>query len=74
MNLARPEGIKLEVKDSTYKKLGKFLEDMAKHKFIEFKHNKEKKGGQQGAVISKILYDNEEFRDYESTIPKMNTK
>ena len=34
MLLARPEGIKLDVKDSSYKKLGKFYDDMAKHKFI----------------------------------------
>ena len=34
MLLARPEGVKLEVKDSTYKKLGKFYDDMAKQKFI----------------------------------------
>jgi translation initiation factor 2D len=37
MVLARPEGVKLEIKDSTYKKLGKFYEEMAKAKFIDFK-------------------------------------
>lgn len=57
MLLARPEGIKLEIKDSSYKKLGKFYEDMSKQKFIEFKHAKDKKG-QQGATINKILWEN----------------
>lgn len=55
MLLARPEGIKLEVKDSSYKKLGKFYDDMAKQKFIEFKQNKDKKG-QQGSTINKIYW------------------
>ena len=58
MLLARPEGVKLEIKDSTYKKLGKFYEDMSKQKFIEFKHAKDKKG-QQGATINKIFYENQ---------------
>jgi len=34
MLLARPEGIKLEIKETTYKKIGKFFEDMAKKKII----------------------------------------
>lgn len=34
MLLARPEGVKLEIKDSSYKKLGKFYEEMVKQKFI----------------------------------------
>lgn len=57
MLLARPEGVKLEVKDSSYKKLGKFYEEMSKQKFIEFKHSKDKKG-QQGATINKIFWEN----------------
>ena len=59
MLLARPEGVKLEIKDSSYKKLGKFYEEMSKQKLIEFKHPKDKKG-QQGATITKIIWDNEE--------------
>jgi hypothetical protein len=55
MILARPEGVKLEIKDTTYKKLGKFYEEMAKKKFIEFKPAKEKKG-QQGSTITKIFW------------------
>ena len=58
MLLSRPEGVTLEIKDSTYKKIGKFYEDMAKQKFIEFKHAKDKKS--QGPAIYKIFYDNEE--------------
>jgi len=34
MLLARPPGVKLEIKDTSYKKLGKFYEEMAKHKYI----------------------------------------
>ena len=59
MLLARPEGVKLEIKDSSYKKLGKFYEEMSKQKFIEFKHPKDKKG-QQGATIARIIWDTEE--------------
>lgn len=70
MLLARPEGVKLEIKDSSYKKLGKFYEEMAKQKFIEFKHTKDKKG-QQGPTINKILYDNEELKSYIPTVKKM---
>ena len=55
MVLARPEGVKLEIKDSTYKKLGKFYEEMGKAKFIDFKPAKEKKG-QQGSTITKIYW------------------
>lgn len=73
MLLARPEGVKLEIKDSSYKKLGKFYDEMSKQKFIEFKHAKDKKG-QQGATISKILYENEELRNYEPTIYKLGDK
>jgi hypothetical protein len=58
MVLARPEGVVLEVKDSSYKKLGKFYEEMAKQKIIEFKPAKEKKG-QSGSTITKVLWDNE---------------
>lgn len=58
MLLARPPGVKLEIKDTSYKKLGKFYEEMSKQKFIEFKHNKDKKG-QPGASIVKIFWDNE---------------
>lgn len=56
MVLARPEGIKLDVKESSYKRLGIFYEEMAKQKFIEFKAAKEKKG-QQGSTITKILWN-----------------
>ena len=55
MVLARPEGVKLEIKDTTYKKLGKFYEEMAKEKLIELKPAKEKKG-QQGSTITKIFW------------------
>lgn len=34
MLLARPEGVKLDIKESTYKKIGKFFEEMAKKKII----------------------------------------
>jgi hypothetical protein len=37
MIMARPEGVKLDIKDSSFKKLGKFYEEMAKLKIIEFK-------------------------------------
>lgn len=57
MLLARPPGVKLEIKDTSYKKLGKFYEQMSKQKFIEFKHSKDKKG-QQNSTIAKILWDN----------------
>ena len=73
MLLARPEGVKLEVKDSSYKKLGKFYDEMAKQKFIEFKHSKDKKG-QQGATINKIFWDNKELSNYEPTILRMGDK
>ena len=73
MLLARPEGVKLEIKDSTYKKLGKFYEDMSKQKFIEFKHAKDKKG-QQGATINKIFYENQQLTNYEPTVYKLGDK
>lgn len=46
---------------------------MAKQKIIEFKHLKQKKG-QQGATINKILWDNNELKNYEPTILKMQKK
>lgn len=46
---------------------------MSKLKFIEFKHNKDKKG-QQGSSIVKILWQNDELKNYEPTILKMNEK
>jgi hypothetical protein len=55
MVLARSEGVKLEIKDTTFKKLGKFYEEMAKQKIIDFKPAKEKKG-QQGSTITKIYW------------------
>ena len=55
MVFARSNEVPLSIKDSNFKKLGKFYEEMAKSKFIEFKPVKEKKG-QQGSTISKILW------------------
>lgn len=46
---------------------------MAKQKFIQFKHNKDKKG-QPGASIAKILWDNDELKNYEPTILRMSEK
>lgn len=71
MLLARPPGVKLQIKDTSYKKLGKFYEEMSKQKFIQFKHNKDKKG-QPGASIVKIFWDNEELKNYEPTLLRMN--
>lgn len=73
MVLARPEGVKLEIKDTNFKKLGKFYEEMAKKKIIEFKPAKEKKG-QQGSTITKIIWENEELKNYFPTIKKMGEK
>jgi hypothetical protein len=46
---------------------------MAKKKFIEFKPAKEKKG-QQGSTITKIIWENEELKNYFPTIKKMGDK
>lgn len=73
MLLARSEGVKLDVKDSSFKKLGKFYEEMAKKKFIQFKPAKEKKG-QQGSTITKIFWECEELKNYIPTIKKMGEK
>ena len=73
MLLARPEGVKLDIKQSSYKKLGKFYEQMAKQKFIQFKHGKEKKG-QQGSTISRIMYENEQLKNFVPTIQRMGQK
>ncbi len=54
-----PADVKLDIKESTYKKLGKFFEDMVKRKVIETKQLKEKKGQQGGTQIAKINWDNE---------------
>ena len=70
MLLARPEGVKLDIKESSYKKLGKFYDEMAKQKLIEFKQGKEKKG-QQGSTITKIFYDNEDLKNFIPTIMRM---
>ena len=55
MVFARTDETQLSIKDSSFKKLGNFYEDMAKQKFIEFKPAKEKKG-QQGSTINKIMW------------------
>lgn len=57
MVLARTDDVKLEIKDTSFKKLGKFYEEMSKSKLIEFKPAKEKKG-QQGSTITKIFWEN----------------
>lgn len=46
---------------------------MAKQKFIEFKPAKEKKG-QQGSTITKILWENEELKNYVPTVRKLGEK
>jgi hypothetical protein len=46
---------------------------MAKLKFIEFKPAKEKKG-QQGSTITKILWENDELKNYVPTIRRMGEK
>lgn len=46
---------------------------MAKLKFIEFKPAKEKKG-QQGSTITKIMWENEELKNYVPTIRRMGEK
>ena len=73
MVLARTDGTKLQIKDSSFKKLGRFYEQMAKLKFIEFKPAKEKKG-QQGSTITKILWENDELKNYVPTIRRMGEK
>ena len=72
MLLARPEGVKLEVKESSYKKIGKFFEEMAKKKLIEYKHPKDRKA--QGAQITKIFWENEDLKNHVPTIKKMGSK
>ncbi len=46
---------------------------MAKQKFIEFKPAKEKKG-QQGSTITRIIWENEELKNYAPSIKKMGEK
>ena len=70
---AAPEGVTLNIKDSTYKKLGKFYEEMNKQKIIEFKAAKEKKG-QQGSQITKVLWETDEVKNHFPTIRQLREK
>lgn len=70
MVFARTDETPLSVKDSSFKKLGRFYEEMAKQKYIQFKPVKEKKG-QSGSTITKILWENEELKNYMPTIRKL---
>jgi hypothetical protein len=73
MVFARTDETQLSIKDSSFKKLGRFYEEMAKLKFIEFKPAKEKKG-QQGSTINKIHWENEELKNYIPTVRKLGEK
>jgi hypothetical protein len=72
MIAAKPEGVKLEIKDSSYKKIGKFFEEMNKKKIIEYKHPKDKKA--QGAQIIKIFWENDDVKNHVPTIKKLASK
>ena len=73
MVFARTDETQLSIKDSSFKKLGRFYEEMDKLKLIEFKPAKEKKG-QQGSMIVKVMWENEELKDYIPTIRRMGEK
>ena len=70
---AAAEGVTLNIKDSTYKKLGKFYEEMSKQKIIEFKAAKEKKG-QQGSTITKVHWQSEQVKNHFPTIRQLRDK
>ena len=73
MVFAKSDDNQLNIKDSSFKKLGRFYEEMAKQKFIEFKPVKEKKG-QSGSTISKICWENEQLKNYVPTIRKLGER
>ncbi|CAD8149990.1 unnamed protein product [Paramecium pentaurelia] len=63
-------GIELDLKNSSYQKIGKFLQTMQKDGLIEYKEIK--KGGQPS--ITKIDRQNEQISDWEPTVLKAAKK
>eukprot|EP01016_Furgasonia_blochmanni_P000252 TRINITY_DN1001_c0_g1_i1.p1 TRINITY_DN1001_c0_g1~~TRINITY_DN1001_c0_g1_i1.p1 ORF type:complete len:729 (-),score=327.94 TRINITY_DN1001_c0_g1_i1:179-2275(-) len=68
--LCKPENVILDMKNSSYKKLGKFLQVMDKQGYIDYKEAK--KG--QGPMITKIHREKEDFFQFMPKIKKAEKK
>jgi|JI61114BRNA_FD_contig_51_3842169_length_960_multi_1_in_0_out_0_1 translation initiation factor 2D len=70
---ARREGVTLDIKQSSFKKMNKFYESMDRLGLIEFKQGKQKNGA-VGSMITKVHRDNETLSEHIPTIKKLAVK
>ena len=66
----KPPGINIDIRTSSYKKLGKFFATMAKEGFIDYKEPKKN----TAAMISAIHRNNGEYQNFEPTITEVAKK
>ena len=66
----RPPGINIDIRRSSYKKLGKFFSSMAKEGYIDYKEPKKN----TAAMISAINRNFNSYKNFEPTITEVIKK